>query len=40
MVMAALANVLAGECLRRWFCTPEVEDVLRPVVTARRMPLT
>jgi hypothetical protein len=40
MVLAAVANVLAGDCLRRWFCTPEVEEVLRPVVSARRMPLT
>ena len=40
MVMAALANVLADDCMRRWFCTPEVEDVLRPVVAERRMPLT
>jgi hypothetical protein len=40
MVLGALANVLAEDCLRRWFCTPEVEAVLRPVVAARRMPLT
>ena len=39
MVIGALANVLADDCLRRWFCTPEVEAVLRPVVAARRMPL-
>jgi hypothetical protein len=39
MVLGALANVLADDCLRRWFCTPEVELVLRPVVVARRMPL-
>jgi hypothetical protein len=40
MVLGALANVLADDCLRRWFCTPEVEAVLRPVVAAREMPLT
>ncbi|GAB3887342.1 glucoamylase family protein [Terrabacter terrigena] len=40
MVLGALANVLADDCLRRWFCTPEVEAVLRPVVAARTMPLT
>jgi len=39
MVLGSLANVLADDCLRRWFCTPEVEGVLRPVVAARRMPL-
>ncbi|MGO4597228.1 glucoamylase family protein [Terrabacter sp. 2RAF25] len=39
MVLGALANVLSDDCLRRWFCTPEVEGVLRPVVAARRMPL-
>ena len=40
MVLGALADVLADGCLRRWFCTPAVEAVLRPVVAARRMPLT
>ncbi len=40
MVLGSLANVLADDCLRRWFATPEVEAVLRPVVAARRMPLT
>ncbi len=40
MVLGALANVLADGCLRRWFCTPTVEAVLRPVVAARQMPLT
>jgi hypothetical protein len=39
MVLGALANVLADDCVRRWFCTPEVEAVLRPVVAGRRMPL-
>jgi len=32
--------VLADDCLRRHFCTPEVEAALRPVVEARRMPIT
>ncbi|GAA2740451.1 hypothetical protein GCM10009868_02710 [Terrabacter aerolatus] len=40
MVLGALANVLADDCLRRWFATPDVEAVLRPVVASRRMPLT
>ncbi len=39
MVLGSLANVLADDCLRRWFCTPEVDGVLRPVVEARRMPI-
>ncbi|GAA5035376.1 hypothetical protein GCM10023258_37170 [Terrabacter aeriphilus] len=39
MVLGALADVLAGDCLRRWFATEQVEAVLRPVVAARRMPL-
>ena len=39
MVLGALAYVLADDCLRRWFCTPEVEAELRPVVAVRRMPL-
>ena len=39
MVLGALANVLADDCLRRWFCTPEVEAAVRPVVEARRMPI-
>ena len=40
MVLGALADVLADDCFRCWFCTPEVEAVLRPVVDARGMPLT
>jgi len=40
MVLGSLANVLADDCLRRWFATPEVEAVLRPVVAAREMPLS
>lgn len=39
MVMGSLANVLTRGCLQRWFCTPEVEAVLRPVVEGRRMPV-
>lgn len=35
MVMAALAHGL-GQPLRRWFCTPEVTAVLRPVVAGLR----
>ena len=39
MVMGALANVLACNSLRRWFCTDEVEAVLRPVIAEREMPI-
>lgn len=37
MVMGALAHAL-GQPLRRWFATPEVTAVLRPVVSARPWP--
>ncbi|MGG5260152.1 glucoamylase family protein [Phycicoccus avicenniae] len=37
MVLASLAHAL-GHPLRRWFVTPEVEAVLRPVLAARGWP--
>ncbi|WP_374971260.1 glucoamylase family protein [Terrabacter sp. BE26] len=40
MVLGALANVLADDCLRRHFCMPQVEATLRPVIEARRMPIS